>query len=87
MRGAASLSSSMSFDATSVPKKDQPVTLLLGRARLVVTPSAIASPELPMTMGMDVVARVEASRACVPDTTITSTFRATSCAARAGSRS
>ena len=56
MRGNASLSNSSRFALSSGVKKDDPVMLPPGRARLATSPAATASPTGAMTIGIVVVA-------------------------------
>src|SRR5438445_8912289 len=81
--GTASLSCSRHLPTSSGEKKDNPVTLPPGRARLVTSPlvTGIATE----TMGRVLVACLAARAAAVLGATMTSTLSATSSAARAGS--
>ena len=63
------------------------MTLPPGRARLATKPAPTGSPALAITMGMEVVARLAANTAVVPETTIGSTFKRTKSAASSGWRS
>ena len=86
--GTASFSISSRLPASCGEKKDKPVMLPPGRARLAARPSCTGSPTAAKTIGIVVVARFAASAASVPPAvTMISTLRATSSAARAGNRS
>jgi hypothetical protein len=86
--GVTSLSNSSHFPTRSLVTLDNPVTLPPGRAKLLTSPSAIGSPTTPNTIGTVVVACLAARAATVPPAVrMTSTLRATSSAARTGSRS
>ena len=63
------------------------MTLPPGRARLAIRPAPTGSPELAITMGMVVVARLAANADPVDVTTIRSTLRRTNSAASSGRRS
>src|SRR5215470_19468701 len=66
---------------------ESPVTLPSGRDRLAANPSPTGSAAIGATTGTVRVAWWSARRAGVPTPTITSTFKPTSSAARAGSPS
>lgn len=66
-RGAASFRIWMSLIESSGPTFTHPVTLLLGRARLVDRLRPITSPPLPTTIGIVFVARDAASAACAQE--------------------
>src|SRR5437867_3308141 len=86
-RGAASLSSSIRLPESSGEMRVSPVRLPPGRARLVTKPEATGSATTVMTTGMVLVACATARMAGVEPTTMTSTLRRTSSAARPGRRS
>jgi hypothetical protein len=67
--------------------KDVPVTLPPGRDRLATRPLASGSPTLTITIGIVRDACRTAITFCAAGATMTSTWRRTSSAARAGSRS
>ena len=80
--------SSNSFGINSTANQLTPVTLPVGRARLLTRPSAIGSPPLTKTIGIVAVAFLAARTGAEPPwVTITLTLRAVNSAANAGSRS
>ena len=68
-------------------RKDVPVTLPPGRARLATSPLPTGSPTLTMTIGIVRVACMAATTFCAAGATMMSTLRRTRSAARAGSLS
>src|SRR5262245_532483 len=64
--GTRSRNNSSRFAARGDVKKVTPVTLPLGRLRLLTSPGATGSPPIANTIGIDVVAALAASPAGVP---------------------
>ena len=86
--GTTCLSSSSSLPTSSGPTRENPVTLLPGRAKLVTSLSATGSPTPMKTIGRVLVACLAARAPAVPPpATMTSTLSAASSAESAGSRS
>jgi hypothetical protein len=85
--GTRSRSISSRFATNSPLRKLIPVALPPGRARLATRPSLTGSSAMLKTMGMVVVAALAANAAATPNAAITETWRRTSSAASAGSRS
>ena len=85
--GTISFKSSSRFPLLSGARVDKPVIFPPGRDKLATKPVPTGSSSWVMTMGTVVVAFLAGRVAASPPVTMTSTFRRTSSAASAGSRS